>query len=171
MKKIIFLTISILIMSCSNDHTSEQNEFVITSDVNFNILSQNGADLLNSATTDYFSTDNMQLYYLIGGEKIKVQDFDPQIGGKNGIMLGTETTPYFLRCFTYSHGDEGLIKEENGIKTGIAIAYLELNGEVTDTIKTEWESKEGKYFRNTKVWYNDVLVLPQYAENVFSIIK
>jgi len=169
MKKLIFFTISILIISCSDNGISEENNVYVNVGVDFSILNSNGEDLLNSATLGYFPFAGMQLYYEINGKKIAVQDFDPQVGGNNGIMLITETVPYRLRCFTYNHGDEGLVKNENGIKTGISIAYLELNGEVTDTIKTEWESKEDKYFINTKVWYNDVL--QESADKVFSVVK
>lgn len=169
MKKLIFFTISILIMSCSKDQNLEVNNFNLDVSVDFSILNSNGEDLLNPKTLGYFPFAGMQLYYEIDGIRIAVQDFDPQAGGNNGIMLINETVPYRLRCFPYSHGDEGLVKDENGIKTGISIAYLKLNGEVTDTIKTEWESKEDKYFINTKVWYNDVL--QESAHKVFSVVK
>ena len=107
----------------------------------------------------------MKLYYLVNGEKIEV--YDSNMAYPRNIGLITETTPYTLGITTYD-GDEDLISEENGVKTGVSIAYLELNENVSDTIKTQWESKEGKYFVNRKVWYNGEL---KSVEEPFIIIK
>lgn len=170
-EKLLILTIvtTIFILNSSRGDDSRTNNFILNSAIEFRILTPDGDDLLNSETSGHFSLQDMQLYYLINGEKTKVQDLDPQIGGNNGIMLITEGATYSLRCFTYSNRDEWLTHEKDGVKTGRSVAYLELNGEVTDTIKTEWESKENKYFVIKKVWYNNELHEP--AEEIFSVIK
>lgn len=166
MKNLIrVVSLSLLIISCSSND-DEVNQSVIDVGIDFSLLNQEGEDMLNSETANYFS--EMQLYYLINGEKIKVQDYNPQIGDHNGTMLITESSPYRLRCFTYCCGYEGITSDEDGIKRGVSIAYLELNKEVTDTIKTEWELKEGKYFVNRKVWYNGEL---KSVEEPFTVIK
>jgi hypothetical protein len=154
-------------MSCSKEKTT-LNGAVVNTKAEFSILNEDGDDLLNPATKGYLPFTKFKLYYLINGQKIAAQDFDSQIGGTNGMMLITEKQPYTLRCFTYCHGDEGLISEIEGIKRGIAIAYLEINDQITDTIKTEWIHKPG-YFVNEKLWYNGELHEP--AELVFKVQK
>lgn len=166
MKKLVFLTISILIMSCSHEDNTEPNGFVKSVGVEFNILNQKGDDLLNPATSGYLPLENMKLYYLINGKKIEV--YDPNMAYPRNIGLIKETTPYRLGIGTYD-GEDGLVNEENDIKTGIAIAYLELSEEITDTIKTEWESKVGKYFVNKRVWYNGEL--QESVDLVFKVRK
>jgi hypothetical protein len=168
MKIFILIAVIILNMSCSKDEESSKN-VVVSVGVEFYILNQTGDDLLNSATHGYFSYDKIKLYYLINGEKVAVQDFDPQVGGNNGLMLNSEKKPYTLKCITYNHGENGLISDIDGVKTGIAIAFLELSEGITDTIKTEWESKEGKYFVNKKIWYNGELHEP--VDSAFEVRK
>ena len=167
MKTIMILTIvAALIVGCSDD----DGEFIIhgfalISEVSFNILNEDGDDLLDSVNSGYYPVEEMKLYYLINGEKKEVYDANMYL--PRNIGLSTEVTPYRLRVFTYD-GRNCYISEEDGVRTGISIAYLELNKEETDTIKTEWESKEGWYFIVRKVWYNGEL---HNAEEAFSVIK
>lgn len=166
MKKLLIIAIATnLIIGCAKND-SPVNEYILNNAVEFNILNENGDDLLNKSTSGYFSVDKMKLFYLINGEKYEV--YDENMALPRNIGLVTEVSPYRLGIATYS-GEEGLTNEENGIKTGISIAYLELNEVVTDTIKTEWESKENKYFVVKKVWYNSEL--QESAEEIFSVIK
>lgn len=153
-------------MSCSKNDDVEKNGFVKSVGVEFNILNQDGDDMLNPATMDYLPLENMKLYYLINGEKIEV--YDSSMAYPRNIGLITETIPYRLGIATYD-GEDGLISEVDGVKTGIAIAFLKLSEGITDTIKTEWESKEGKYFVNKKIWYNGELHEP--ADSVFEVRK
>lgn len=165
MKHLMILILLFTIMSCSDNEEMAKASFVLDSQVTLAIINQNGDDLLNPATSNYFSLENMKLYYLVNDEKIEI--YDPNMAYPRNIGLITETTPYTLGVATYD-GDEDLISEENGVKTGISIAYLKLNENITDTIKTQWESKEGEYFVNRKAWYNGEL---KSVEEPFIIIK
>ncbi len=157
-----------LLFSCSKDSNEDNNEessFYLNSDVNLSLVNENGEDLLNSTTEGYFS--DIQLYYVVDGEKIKAQEYDSQCGGENGTLLITETTPYKLRCFTYDYYES--ISDDSGeIFTGTSIALLELSSEITDTITTEWETNLVDYFTVTKVWYNGEL---KSIDESFTIIK
>jgi len=172
MKIIISLLILFFTMSCSEKENNEQDEqdepfgFILETGVDFNLLNQEREDLLNPLTPDYFPVENMKLYYLINGEKIEV--YDPLMDSPRNIILITETTPYSLRCFTYA-GLEGMTHEENGLKIGISITYLELNEEVIDTIKTEWSYREDTSFVNHMIWYNGVFHNP--GDGIFEVIK
>jgi len=158
----IFLITIAIAYSCSKEPID--GPCIISVDVNFNILNQDGEDLLNPETPDYFPFEDMKLFYLINGEKVEVND--PNMDTPRNIMLITETSPYTLRCFT-SDSDAGFTHEENGSKIGTSIAYLELNENDTDTVTTEWASKDCS-FSNDKVWYNDEL---QAVGSVFEVVK
>ena len=162
---IIPLITIVLALGCSKE--IKDGPCIISTRVDINILNQDGEDLLNPEIPGYFPFEDMKLYYLIKGEKIEVAVFDPQTGGDGGIFLITEIDPYILAILTYSHGDEGFTHENNGYKIGTAIAYLELNENDTDTIITEWASKDC-YFGNNKVWYNGEL---QAMNSVFQVVK
>lgn len=166
MKILILLCVLNILISCSKDEN--MNSSVVSVAVEFSLIDQNGDDLLDSLTPNYFKREEMELYYLIDNKKIKATDFDPQIGKQNGIMLITETVPFRLRIFTYHHGDNGLISEVNGVKTGRSITYVELNGATTDTIKAEW-GNGNNCFVNTKIWYNGEL--QTYPDTPFVITK
>lgn len=146
---ILILTISLMLVNCSSDDNND-NQFVLDNGIEFNIMDGFGNDMLNSNT---YIIENMKLYYLVNGQIILANEFDSQIGSHNGIMYINEITPTQLRVFSNSYY-ENFISEENGIKRGEHIAYLQLNENDTDTIKTEWEYKENSFFRNTKIWYN-----------------
>jgi len=50
-----------------------------------------------------------------------------------------------------------IITDQGEVKTGQSTARLELDKNLIDTIKTEWESGK-QYLRITKAWYNGELV-------------
>ena len=157
MNKIFILLLSCIVFSC--DSNTPENGYdcctVVDLDIDFSFTNEKGEDLLNPETDGYYSLDSIQLYYLINNEKVKVQDYDLQMGGNNGLLLITEMNPYALRCFTSGSAFEEIRNSEEKELNGQSINYLELNSETTDTIRTEWEYGEG-YFVVTKVWFNDM---------------
>lgn len=166
MKKLILILVCLMTIQCSND--DENNEqYVYSINVDFKILNQEGNDLLNPETEGYFEENNLQLYYLINDNLVLAQDYDSQIGNENGITLISETSPFTLRIFT-NPDTSNYISEENGIKYGQNITYLKFSEEDIDTIVTEWEYMEDHYFKNTKIWYNNI----EHSEGeVFTITK
>jgi len=138
--------------ACTKDNDNNDNGYVLSVGVEFNLLDRQGNDLLNSNNENSYSAEDMKLFYLINGELVLAHKHQPDIGWHNGIMHISETTPYSLKVFTNSDFDN-YTSEENGIKKGEHIAYLQLNETDTDTIKTQWESGN-HYFVNRKVWYN-----------------
>ena len=165
MKNLLILFLIATIMGCSKKEDLKITGFNLNVGVEFSLLNEKEEDLLNPNTPNHFELEKMKLYYKIGDNVVEV--FDENMALPRNIGLNTETNPIQLGIGSYS-GYEGMISEENGIKTGISIAYLALNSEETDTIKTQWESKEGKYFVNRKVWYNGEL---KSVEEPFIIIK
>ena len=156
MKKQIYLLfvlfLVIMFASCTEKVKPTPNpdymNYGIAVDISF--LNNQGQDLLNSNTPDYYNYKNFELYYLVKDEMVSAADYDSQLG--NGMMLVTESNPYYLRCFTYANENDGVISESDGVVTGISYTYLKLNDSETDTMKTEWGSIKDKSFVNTKLY-------------------
>ncbi len=157
-KNISLLYIIITLISCNkenNDSDESNSSSFFSNSIDLIFKNQDGEDLLNDSTDNYLSEP--QLYFFINGEKIKAQDYDPQIGSETGTYLITESDPYELRCFLYD-GQENVLHDSDGIQTGINTNYLEFNGEINDTITTQWEHVDDNgSFYITKVWINGEL--------------
>lgn len=158
MKNNILFTAAVIVFlmmqSCSkkdkiNDDKVEAALF--QSSVMLNILDNEGLDLLNSKTTNYYSFDNMKLYYLVDGEKKEVYDSNMDL--PRNIALLTDVKPYALGMALSYHVDS-IIGEKDGFEVGRSITYLELNKGDIDTIVSEWKRKPG-YFVVDKIWYNN----------------
>jgi len=113
----------------------------------------------------YFPFEPMKLYYDINGRTQEV--YNPLMDSPRNISLITETSPHRLRVFTSSNR-ENITSDQDGIQKGESTAYLKLNDQITDTIRTEWEAGEC-YFVNRKLWYNGVLYDP--IPEVIEIVK
>jgi len=155
--KYLYIILTILFASCSKNDSTQQNlvNMNISVAVDISFINNQNEDLLNCNTLGCYNYENFELSYLVDGNIVSVYDYDPQLN--NGMMLIKETNPYVLRCFTYSNENDGIVSDTNGIVTGISFAYLKLNDEEIDTLKTEWVFIKNKSFINTKVWYNDDL--------------
>ena len=161
MKKILFILI-ITFFGCSkNDKEMNYNTFVLNNKVEVNILDKDGNDLLNS----HYSFEYMKLYYIIDNNKIEV--LNEQLDNPRNLKLINNVNPYGLRIYT-NDGLEEFIEEKDRVKYGESINLLELNGNETDTIKTEWISVKDKYFKVTKIWYNSI---PFETDKIIQIIK
>jgi len=156
------------VMSCSKDDERD-GPFIIDNGITLTFTNKNGEDLLNPETPDHYNFEEMRLYYLIDGTKEEV--YNPLMSTPRRLGLITETTPLQLGIGTYD-GKEGAVStDKDGVTTGYSVAYLELNSETVDTIKTEWITN-GRYFVNTKTWYNGVLILDgTQGEEPFDIRK
>jgi hypothetical protein len=176
MKNILFLLLIVVFAACS-EKEEELLKPAIDSSINgvnldfavtLSYLNRNGEDLLNPSTLNSLSFDSMKLYYLIDGVMVEARDSNPMAYDQSALRFIKEVNPHVLMAFTYHHGDEGLVSEENGIKKGVSTAYLVLNEQDTDTIQTEWESGPN-YFTNMYVSYNGQL--PDIESNCFTVIK
>ena len=128
MKKQIYLLfvlfLVIMFASCTEKVKPTPNPDYMNYDiaVGISFLNNQGQDLLNSDTPDYFDYRNFDLYYLVNGEMVSVADYDSLL--INGMMLVTESDPYYLRSFTYANENDGVISESNGVVTGTSYTYL-----------------------------------------------
>lgn len=154
MKGLMIVLILIITTNCSQDGDKD-GPFIKDNGVTLTFTNKNGEDLLNPKTPNHFNFEEMRLYYLIDGVKTEV--YDPLMDHPRGLGLVTETTPCRLSIGTYD-GLEGAVNtDEEGITTGYSFAYLEINNQMVDTIKTKWITN-GFYFYNTETWYNGTLI-------------
>ena len=168
MKKIILVSLfGLFILGCEKkeEPSIPIDCFNLHLSINFSFINSNGEDLLRSNTENYFPFEPMKLYYDINGRTQEV--YNPLMDSPRNISLITETSPHRLRVFTSSNR-ENITSDQDGIQKGESTAYLKLNDQITDTIRTEWEAGEC-YFVNRKLWYNGVLYDP--IPEVIEIVK
>jgi len=173
MKKIIYLIGLFCLLGCQEDVEPEKVEpeipltkdcFNLNTGISLAFQNAKGDDLLNPTTQKALVVNEFMLYYLVNGKKVIAEDYRK---GSRSMMTITETSPHRLRVFTSSNR-EGLTSDQDGIQKGENIAYLKLNDQITDTIRTQWEAGEC-YFVNRKLWYNGVLYDP--IPEVIEIVK
>ncbi len=169
MIKIVYVLLFLLIVGCKEDKEMEEpgpiDCYNLRVGLQLSFLNQKGEDLLSSDTESYFPFEPMRLRHDINGRIQEV--YNPLLDSPRGISLTTKTSPYRLRVRTYG-GKEGITSDQDGIQKGENIAYLQLNEQITDTLRTEWEASEC-YFINRKLWYNGVLYDP--IPEVIEIVK
>lgn len=161
---IILGMMAIFLSACKKDKDKpEDDSYVISCDLAISFVNANGDDLLDSSLAGSYSFEKMRLYYLINDSIVEVYDTNMDV--PRNMALITETAPVQLTVLTFSEPEGQPAPGE--IRTGTAIAYLQLDNLDTDTITTEWEQGTN-HFYNTKVWYNGV---EQPVHSPFEVMK
>jgi hypothetical protein len=156
MRNYLLLLLLLLMAVTSCDSDSDDNlttEVYVSNEIYIKIENSQGQNLLDTSVVDYFDFSSIKLYYLTDGEKEEV--YDANMSLPRNLKLGDVDGEATLIIYTNTDASD-FETEEDGVKCGESIAYLELSETVVDTIKTEWEYG-GSYFWNTKVWYNGEL--------------
>jgi len=91
---------------------------------------QKGDDLLNSSTDNYFSPDNIKMFWMMEGKSSSFFGFQ--------VYKPSDSNIYYLG-FNVSNGSDTLL--------------LQLNSNITDTVTSVTDN-----FITKKVWYNGALV-------------
>ena len=154
MKNYLLLLLLLLFAatSCDDDDNLTTGAY-ISNEINIIIENSQGQNLLDTSVVDYFDFSSIKLYYLTDGVKEEV--YDANMSLPRNLDLGDLDGEALLRIFTDTNISD-FETEEDGVKYGESIAYLELSETVVDTIKTEWKFT-GSLFTNTKIWYNGEL--------------
>lgn len=165
MRAIIILGIAAILVSSCTKKVDKPASFIVDAGIMYNILNEDGEDMLDTTSSEFFSFSDMKLYYLISNEYIEVYDAD--MDAPRNIRYYPEETPSLIHVDLLYFGDEDIIHMEDETKIGQSTALLELNESVTDTIVYEWSSSD-KSLIVYKIWYNGDEYL---AQGIFQVIK
>ncbi len=138
--KIIYIILIVVILSFLGSCKKEPYKNAINSmnvDIAYKDNSEN--DLLDPATPNYFSPDNIHVYNVVNGVKKEV--YHPNYDFPNNFIIyrNDDLSSYYLRLFI----------EADTI-------LLQLNTAVVDTVTSVSEESNGNWHLK-KVWYNGVL--------------
>lgn len=153
MKNFMLLLFSSFTLCCCEK--KENDKIFIEANIDVSYLSVEGKDLLNKDTPGYYKEENIDVYYFVKGEKVKI--YDPQMGYPKSFFISSEKRSdlYFLRLFTYLYYNHIIGLDQNNH----TITYIRFGDTVEDKIECEFKTyKENSSISCLKVWYNDSLV-------------
>lgn len=174
MKKINCLFLFLLIVfgiSCSeNENDNIYYGYSISTSVRISIVDEQGTDLLDPNTPNYYNCSNVKISHLLNGEIVEYHeghlDYSEGYRIYNPEDLGFNDTYLFCVLATSAYGSES--------KNTNPITYIKWNDTDTDTLQCEYEITDYEIFC-TKVWYNgnEVWVSPgtNGEGRYFEIIK
>lgn len=154
--KNLAIFVAILFISCTSEN--EKNSDVVRIGVEFNLLDNQGKDLLNpEAESNYNNAENIKIYHIINGEPILFNK--PNLDLPNGFLI-------------YNREDEDIYRlgVSSNIDGNTSTTLIEWNNIDTDTIRCDL-NKYGSNVVITKVWYNNVLKYDGNGEIYFEVIK
>jgi hypothetical protein len=152
-KKLSLVLLSFLFigkMHAQKSMKTKQNAYV---NINIDIAYKDkaGNDLLDSSNKPHFSTQDITIYNIEKGEKVKVNKPKMDYPNNHFMYRDDATSTNLLRVF--------LEAEE---------VLIQLNSVVTDTIKCAIKKTKGNTHL-TKVWYNGKLVW-EFGKDVSQVI-
>lgn len=115
-------------------------------DVALYFSDENGDDLLNPAHAEGWNEENIDIFYLIDGEKERVYHSNLDLPKRFKIVHGTEDRYYMLLWLSEHVEDEH------------TVTYVEFPNGETDTLKIHAEEKSNGVVRADKFWYNEELL-------------
>ena len=141
MKQTIYFLFFILMFSaCSkNDISGDYIETLI----GINYIDKEGNDLLNPEAENAINTENIDIYYLKDGEKVRVCDYLMEIPENYYVNYSETHDKYYLVVFMSEY-----MNEEN-----ISETYIDF-GEWEDTIRCQYHVVDSGNFWYERVWYN-----------------
>ena len=166
MKKIIFILIaSLLLVSCNEtDPIEEPNPLeglsVIFLKFYISYLDSEGNDLLDSEHPNGIKEEDIDIYFVIDGKKIKAYNPNneslPEYFWLHNDNKLDEDFYYYVRLHPYPIPDDNMR----------AVSYIDIKGYGEDKIEYEFE-EDGEDWKCIKIWYNNELVWP--SENPHEI--
>lgn len=140
--------------SCEKKNTGDS----IKANLSISYVNENGDDLLNKNTPNYIDSANIDIYYLIDGERVRFYDARMDLPESFQIYYDKNVDKYFLDLhLSYFMEDS------------ISVTYIQ-NKEDIDTVKSKFRIFEGGYGYE-KIWYNDVLMLDNSSDAIEVIKK
>ncbi|MEM9829942.1 MAG: hypothetical protein AAF944_04865 [Bacteroidota bacterium] len=159
MKIVAFFSLSFLLLSCQDDTSCCIN---IDVGVDFMVKSEDGADLLNPASPDAFSEDDIWLYYLTDGEPERYYKGNLDAAKGFSIYPDESLDAHVIRVFPNTAESEEF-----------PVTYIQWDkeGNNIDTLRCEFQRTENSLIC-TRVWFNGELKRsPTITKMVFEVIK
>ena len=134
MKNLMLLTFSIMALCCCEKN--ENNKVFIDTSIALSYLNQDRKDLLNKDTPGYYKEENIDVYYFVNGEKVKI--YDPQMGYPKSFFISSEKRDdlyvlYLSPYLSYNH-ISGLDLNNR------TITYIRFGDTVEDKIECEFKT-------------------------------
>lgn len=121
-----------------------------------NIVYKNaqGQNLLDGTTSGHYTTEDMKLFHIIGGEKKFV--YNHNLDAPKGMSIQKEVMTRLHVGFNLNDEDD-ITYQDKKVTIGESTSIIQLNDAVIDTVKIQWQSKPGSLII-TKAWHKNKLV-------------
>jgi len=140
------MIVSLLALACNNE-TEEPVGINVGADVDIVFKDENGADLLNPGNSS--SISDFKIYYQVNGQKVLYNE--PNLDYPGGYRIIQDANNYFLKVYLNT-------PYTAGSSNGETITYLEINGNKTFEIKSQYNSNpsnvscEKLWLDGSQVW-------------------
>lgn len=147
MKNLIVVIVAVTFcISCSNSTEPETADVAQPSpDIGLSFVDEDGKDLLNPEHPNHWNEDNLDVYYLQDGEKVRVYDDMMDYPESFKIFYAGDQDRYTMQLWTSSY-----------VEDGHTTTFIEFPDGKMDTIKIKVHSVEGSLLAQ-KIWYNGEL--------------
>jgi hypothetical protein len=174
MKKFIILIITLTtFLACTKDviiDDAEKSGMYYNGDVNLSILNEDSIDLLNINNEGAYTISEIELLYIVDGEKIKPLDFNQDANcNQNGLVTYNKINVPNYAVFRFAPTYVLSLEDSLDTKYWTCDYILHLNNNETDSIKLQW-CRKFNYLAWNKIWYNGLELYP-INNNIFPIIK
>lgn len=148
------MALTLVLQSCKDEEC-----MVVDTAIQIYYIDENGEDLLDPEHEYAISAENLEIYYLEGGEKKRV--YDPNMDYPKNFSIKTDANGQHYLSLTVSHH----------VTEGVSTTYLEVAERgMMDELRTEIQRSECMRAIG-KAWYNDELVWEGENQPVITIEK
>ncbi len=152
MKKLILLSILVAMISCKKNN---ENRIFDETPFDISYFDKNGNDLLNPNNPNSYKETDINIYYLINGEKVKQYQKNLEYPKSFFISNEIRDNKYFMRLFP---------NDRNLNENNRAITYINFGNNEEDKVECEFKTyKNSSSIQVVKIWYNDKLMW-QYTD-------
>lgn len=148
-----------MFFSCKKS-SEKPSKFNVDTFVSISYLDETGKDLLDSSNSNSIKEKDIEIYYLVDGQKRHVYDPAMDLPKNFKIEKDPVNNKFYLDLFVSAIVD----------KDGISTTYIEIKNRSTDTI-TARIYNSSSLTKVTDGWYNGKIAEKTNGEIMFSVIK
>lgn len=146
MKKILYFLILTILLGCNTNDDIKCLSYYVGTSVRFQVLDDEGKDMLDPKTPNHFDTSKIRIFYLLNN--VKHEFYKGHLTNSRGYMIYEPENEKASRIAIH------LNTEDKSKKT---TTYVQWNEKITDTIEATFEITDC-YIKRNKVWYNGKLI-------------